>query len=185
MSFSFLLRFPDDESCWSFLECLLWPRGPVCPKCGSVGDATPWKPRPHRWQCRRCGNQFHVAQQTALLKSRVPMHRWFNVISLMAECPRISASELARQLGLRQKTAGSMRRRIIKRLMIEDAGLLEKIIEAAAGTEYSTEAPREKVRRRPKSVIPAKPRAAAGIRLAVRGSGRVPTVAERQDARGP
>lgn len=149
-SFSFLLRFPDDESCWSFLECLLWPRGPVCPKCGSVGDAAPWKPRPHRWQCRRCGNQFHVAQQTALLKSRVPMHRWFNVISLMAECPRISASELARQLGLRQKTAGSMRRRIIKRLMIEDAGLLEKIIEAAAGTQYSTEAPREKVKRRPK-----------------------------------
>lgn len=79
------------------------------------------------------------------------MHRWFNVISLMAECPRISASELARQLGLRQKTAGSMRRRIIKRLMIEDAGLLEKIIEAAAGTQYSTEAPREKVKRRPKS----------------------------------
>jgi hypothetical protein len=33
-------------------------------------------------------------------------------------------------------------------------------------------------------VIPAKPRAAVGIRLAVRGSGRVPTVAERQGARG-
>ena len=74
------------------------------------------------------------------------MHRWFNVISLMAECPRISASELARQLGLRQKTAWSMRRRIIKRLMIEDAGLLEKIIEAAAGTQYIQKRPEKKLK---------------------------------------
>jgi hypothetical protein len=37
--FSFNLRFPDDDACWAFLESTLWPNGPVCPRCESVGNA--------------------------------------------------------------------------------------------------------------------------------------------------
>ncbi len=130
VSFNFLFRFPDDQACWAFLEQMLWPKGPVCPKCDSVGNAAPWSPRSHRWQCRQCGAQFHVVQETALVGSHVTMHRWFSAIYLMTHSPRLSSVELGRQLGLRQKTAWSMQQRI-QRLRIEDASLLRKIVEAA------------------------------------------------------
>jgi transposase-like protein len=128
-SIGFLFRFPDEDSCWSFLEDLLWPAGPVCPECDSMGDAAPWRPRPHRWQCRYCGKQFHVAQDTAVFGSHLSMHCWFTAIYLIAESPRISAAELSRQLGLRKNTALSMRRRV-QRMMTEDARLCERIIAA-------------------------------------------------------
>jgi hypothetical protein len=65
------------------------------------------------------------------------MHRWFNAIQLIAQWPRIPASELGRQLGLRQKTAWSMRQRIM-RMMIQDAGLAQKIAEAAGAVQYKS-----------------------------------------------
>jgi hypothetical protein len=34
---AFLKQFPDDDACWSHLERVRWPAGPVCPKCGNVG----------------------------------------------------------------------------------------------------------------------------------------------------
>jgi transposase-like protein len=149
-SLKFLFRFPDDNSCWSFLEDLLWPAGPVCPACDSVDDAARWKPRPHRWQCRYCGKQFRVAQDTALFGRHLSMHRWFSAIYLMAESPRISAAELGRQLGLRQNTALSVRHRV-QRMMTEDAKLIERMIEAVDGPNCSTKAPGKKGRKRRKS----------------------------------
>jgi transposase-like protein len=127
--FSFNLRFPDDNACWTFLEDSLWPNGPACPRCESVGDAAPWKPRPHRWQCRACGAQFHVAQETPIAHSHLPMQLWFVAIYLVATSPRISSVELARNLDVGQKTAWSVRQRI-DRLMVEDGGLLRRIVGA-------------------------------------------------------
>jgi transposase-like protein len=126
---SFRFRFPDDNACWTYLEQTLWPQGPVCPKCDSVGDATRWKPRPHRWQCR-CGAQFHVAQGTAIEGTHLPMQSWFLAIHLLATTPGLSSVELARQLHVRQKTAWSMRRRI-RQMQAEHGHLVRGIVAAA------------------------------------------------------
>jgi transposase-like protein len=127
---SFDLRFPDDEACWQYLEATLWPNGPVCPKCDSVGDAAPWKPRPHRWQCRYCGAQFHVAQETALKGAHLPLRSWFEAIYLLETTPNISSVALGRALGIGQKTAWSVSRRIRDRMMTADRGLLRGIVAA-------------------------------------------------------
>ena len=130
LPFSFLYRFPDDDACWTFLERVLWPTGPACPTCDNVGDAAPWKPRRHRWQCRACGKQFHVVQETALAGTHISMHTWFTAIYLRAKYPRLSSAELSRQLGIRERTVSSMRSRI-DRMLIEDKSLIVKILEAA------------------------------------------------------
>ncbi|HVM85395.1 MAG TPA: transposase, partial [Candidatus Binatia bacterium] len=31
--------FHDEAAAFAFLESLLWTDGPVCPKCGTVGEA--------------------------------------------------------------------------------------------------------------------------------------------------
>jgi hypothetical protein len=36
---AFLKRFPYDDACWVHLETVRWPQGPICPACGSIGDA--------------------------------------------------------------------------------------------------------------------------------------------------
>jgi hypothetical protein len=73
---------------------------------------------------------FCAAQYTALAGSHVPMHRWFSAIYLTIRFPNISSSELGRQIRIRQKTAWSMQSRI-RRMVIEDHGLLQKIVTAA------------------------------------------------------
>lgn len=137
LPFTFMLRFPHEDACWKFLEDTLWPLGPACPKCDSVGNAAPWKPRPHRWQCRACGAQFHVAQETALERSHKRLHVWFQAIYLVATNPGFSAKALASTLDLRDKTAWSMRNRIGK-LVIQDGLLVRKIIAAVDSYDGKT-----------------------------------------------
>lgn len=60
----FLSRFPDNDACWAHPELMRWPDGPVCPKCGSIDQATAQKSRPHYWQCRACRALFTVAMGT-------------------------------------------------------------------------------------------------------------------------
>jgi transposase-like protein len=127
--FTFMLRFPDEEACWAFLEETLWPLGPACPKCDSIGNAARWKPRPHRWQCRKCNAQFHVAQETALRGSHIPMDVWFKAVYLVVTSVRVPSKVLAEVLEIREKTAWSMRKRI-RRLMVQDRGLVRQIVAA-------------------------------------------------------
>jgi hypothetical protein len=113
--FSFdLSRFTDDDACWKFLEAAQWPKGPVCPNCDSVGDATPWKPRPHYWQCfyKGCGKQFHAAYGTPMEGTHLPMRKWFEAIYLHAIAPKISTVELGHRLNVGQKTAWLMAKRL-------------------------------------------------------------------------
>jgi Transposase zinc-ribbon domain len=130
---TFMLRFPDEDVCWKFLEDTFWPRGPACLSCGSIGDAAPWKPRPHRWQCRACGNQFHAAQETALAGSHVRMDLWFQAMYVMALNPSLSAKALSGALDLRrEKTAWSMQQRI-RKLITQDSILVRNIVAAVEG----------------------------------------------------
>jgi hypothetical protein len=36
---SFLKTFGTDEACRAHMESVRWPNGPVCPKCGVIGQA--------------------------------------------------------------------------------------------------------------------------------------------------
>ena len=56
-------HFANEEVAIAYVEARLWPNGPVCPKCGTVGDATKMKgktTRPGLWNCRACRKPFTV-----------------------------------------------------------------------------------------------------------------------------
>jgi IS605 OrfB family transposase len=126
---SFLSRFPDDDACWAHLEAMRWPAGPVCPRCGSVGEATAQKSRVHYWQCRACRALFAVAMGTALEGTHLPMRTWFTALYLVAASSEgISSVKLGEHLDIGQKTAWFLGQRI-RRMMDGRDGLLRGIVE--------------------------------------------------------
>ena len=104
------------------------------PKCDSVADAVPWRPRPHRWHCRFCGARFHAGQGTVIEGSHSPLRTWFRAIHLLDERPKLSSTKLGRQLELRQKTAWDLARRL-RAMAKEDGPLLRAMAGAGAALD--------------------------------------------------
>jgi len=71
----FVERYPDDAGCAAWLEQLRWPRGFVCPKCGTMA-ASWWQTR-GRLVCSSCRHQATVTAGTILDKTRTPLTTWF------------------------------------------------------------------------------------------------------------
>lgn len=104
--------FNTDTKCREYLERLRWPHGPVCPKCGTINEASPIKGR-GKWHCRPCGHHFSVTAGTIMHDSHLPLRKWFAAIFLMVESRKgISANQLKRTLGVGYKTAWYLCHRI-------------------------------------------------------------------------
>ncbi len=131
---TFDMLFPEDEACWRHLEATRWPEGPVCPNasCRSVNLAGRWAPRPHHWQCRACGRQFHARMGTPMEGSHLRLRLWYLAFHLLASASRpLPVATLARHLDVTRNSARSVRDRVeeTKRTHAE----LEQAIAAATG----------------------------------------------------
>ena len=126
---AFLKQFPDDDACWSHLESVRWPDGPICPKCGNLGPTRKCG-RAHYHLCKACNAKFTVAMGTPLEGTHLPMRTWFTALYLLAVSSKgLSSVALGRHLGIGQKTAWFLGHRI-RALMADDTGLLRGIVEA-------------------------------------------------------
>jgi transposase-like protein len=102
---SFLDRFPDDDASPAHLEAVRWPHGPVCPLCGSVGNAH-FVGRAHCRRCNGCQTKFKVRHGTPFEGTHLPVWTWFTALYLVAAASKgISSVKLADHLGIGQKTA--------------------------------------------------------------------------------
>jgi transposase-like protein len=105
--------FSDEEKAIQFLAQIRWPEGEqVCHKCGSVGEHY-WLKAQKRWKCRDCRKQFSIKVGTIFEDSPVKLTKWLPAVWLMVNCKNgISSYEVARDLGVTQKTAWFMMHRI-------------------------------------------------------------------------
>jgi transposase-like protein len=136
---SLLPLFMDEEKARRFLESKRWPNGPVCPHCGStnVYALTP-KPesrrpvRPGIYKCGSCRKQFTVRIGTTFEESKIPLRKWLMAIHLMTSCRKgISSHQIAREVGITQKSAWFLCHRIREAVRQEPmADLLKRIVEA-------------------------------------------------------
>lgn len=116
--FTFRERFPDEESCASYLKHLRWPdTNFTCPECGSHDHAD------HEFrqmsQCSNCGRQVYWKAGTLFENSNLDLQTWFWGIYLMVESKKgISRLKLSRRLGVSYGTATRMANRI-QILMVE------------------------------------------------------------------
>jgi transposase-like protein len=120
--------FHDETKARQWLEARIWPNGPICPKCGVVGEATLMQGKSHRpglYQCNACREPFTVTVHTLYERSKVPLHKWLAATHLMMASKKgVSALQIGRLLGLSKKTAWFLCHRIRESLRDSDPGIL-------------------------------------------------------------
>ena len=107
------IRFYSTPSnCLAIVKDMRWPDGqPVCPHCG--GKRHYWLAKQVRWKCAKCRKQFTAKTGTVFEDSPIALDKWLIGIWLVANCKNgISSYEIARHLGLTQKSAWFMLHRI-------------------------------------------------------------------------
>lgn len=119
-------RFTDVDAAREHLESLRWPDGPYCPHCGSLNATRlpPQKRRPTKAhpggtvrkgviQCNDCRQQYTVTVGTVFERSKIALNKWVLATFLLCSSKRgMSGHQLARMLGVTQKTAWFMSHRI-------------------------------------------------------------------------
>src|SRR5207249_583621 len=105
--------FADEQRCIDFLADIRWPDGkPVCPNCGDK-EQTYYLANQKRWKCRACKDQFSVKVGTIFEDSPISLSKWFPAVWLICGAKNgISSCELARAIGVTQKSAWFMNHRI-------------------------------------------------------------------------
>lgn len=123
--------FADEDEAIAFVADMRWPEGEQgCPKCGSVGEHYFMKTR-KRWKCRDCRHQFSVKVGTIFEGSPIKLSKWMPAVWMLANCRNgISSYELARALGVTQKTAWFMLHRIREAMKDDDFFMMEGEVEA-------------------------------------------------------
>jgi transposase-like protein len=105
--------FSDEAVAHAFVANLRpdWPNGPVCPRCDSA-EVSFLKTR-RVWKCKNCAKQFSVKVGTIFEDSPISLTKWLPAMWMLANDKNgISSYELARALGVTQKTAWFMLARI-------------------------------------------------------------------------
>jgi transposase-like protein len=102
--------FHDDNAAREHLEKLLWPFGPVCPRCGVTGDRITKlqgkSTRPGVYKCKDCRKPFSVTVGNVMERSHIPLSKWVLAAQLMASSKKsMSAHQLHRMLGTNYETA--------------------------------------------------------------------------------
>lgn len=124
--------FPNEETCVKHLEQLRWSAGIVCPLCGSTRKFYPVT-RGNLYKCADCEKSFSVRKGTIFEESRLPLQTWFAAFWLITSNRKgINSCQLARELGVTQKTAWFMlgRLREVAASMGLSGGAMDGTIEA-------------------------------------------------------
>jgi len=124
----FMDRFKDEETCLRHFESIRFKNGDYCPHC-AYGKIHRFKDG-RRFRCARCKQDFTLKTGTIFGESKIPLRKWFIAIYLLTTSPKgISSIQLAKQVGVTQKTAWSMDHRI-RKAMKGGKDLLSGTIEA-------------------------------------------------------
>ena len=110
-TFQLFAMIPDAETARLYLEARLWPNGVVCPTCSGQDRITARKSGFYR--CNKCKLDFTVRTGTIFERSHVPLHKWIYAMYLMVTVRKgISSLQLAKEIGVTQKSAWFMLQRL-------------------------------------------------------------------------
>jgi transposase-like protein len=119
-----ILFFADYENCRAAVEAIRWPEGIVsCPTCGSAHVTYLASVRRYKCYAKHPKAQFSLKVGTIFEDSAIGLEKWLPALWLLTNCKNgISSYELARALGVTQKTAWFMLSRLRLALQDEQTG---------------------------------------------------------------
>src|SRR6185437_6801299 len=113
--------FSDPDNCVRYMAEQRWPDGVVvCPTCGRK-DVT-WLSGQRKWQCKSKHEkrQFSAKVGTIFEDSPIGLDKWLMAMWMIVNCKNgVSSYEIARSIGVTQKSAWFMMHRI--RLAMDDS----------------------------------------------------------------
>jgi transposase-like protein len=121
-----VVYFSNPVNCREYAAKRRWPNGVTCPTCGS--KKAKFSEKHNRWQCgsHHANRHFTIKTGTIFEDSPLGLDKWLVAMWLIVNCKNgISSYEVARALGITQKTAWFMDHRI---RMAVHAGSFEKLI---------------------------------------------------------
>jgi transposase-like protein len=108
-----IIHFSNPDNCLAYMAAHRWPNGVECPTCGRK-DAT-YLETQKKWQCKSAHTkrQFTAKVGTIFEDSPLGLEKWLPAVWLIVTAKNgISSCEIARSLGVTQKTAWFMLHRI-------------------------------------------------------------------------
>ena len=121
-----MVYFAEPKNCNEFLVSMRWTNGkPRCPHCGS--DRVVYLEKQNRYKChgKHPKAQFSLKVGTIFEDSPISLDKWLCAMWLIVNCKNgISSCEMARHLGITQKSAWFLDHRIRFALF---SGSLEKL----------------------------------------------------------
>lgn len=107
----FYKKFATEKDCITYLQNIRWGENIVCPRCGC--DTVYQFKSGKLLKCRDCRKQFTARIGTIFEDSRLPLQKWFLAIYLLTSLKKgISSMQLAKYLGITQKSSWFMLQRI-------------------------------------------------------------------------
>jgi len=120
--------FSDPDRTLQFFVAYRWPKGVECPYCEAKEPM--FLATRRIWKCRKCRKQFSVKIGTIFNESPIGLDKWMTAAWLIANCKNgVSSYEIARDLGVTQKTAWFMLQRLRLALQDDDGGKLSGEVE--------------------------------------------------------
>jgi transposase-like protein len=119
-----ILYFANPDNCLAFMVERRWPKGVVCPTCASKDVR--FIPTRRLWECKgeHPRKQFSAKVGTIFEDSALPLDKWLIAIWMVANCKNgVSSYEVARAIGVTQKSAWFMLHRI--RLAMQNRSMLK------------------------------------------------------------
>jgi transposase-like protein len=118
---------PTEQACIKHYEQLRWPNGVISPF-----DPTSkvYYYRNRKYRCKNTGRNFNVKTGTIFENSKIPLQKWLFVIWLDTSHKKgISSCQLARDVGVTQKTAWFMLQRMREGFYCENQYILDGEVE--------------------------------------------------------
>lgn len=121
--------FPTEESCIKYMELMLW--GTDLPTSPFDNTSVVYKCNGYNYKCKNTGKYFNVKTGTMYENTKLPLQKWFLAVWLIT-CHKkgISSTQLARDVGVTQKTAWFLLQRIRACFGVENYNELSDIVEA-------------------------------------------------------
>jgi transposase-like protein len=123
-------QFNDETKCREFLVQKRWNGKPLCPHCTS--DKSYVIEGGKRFKCGNpsCYKKYTVTVGTVFEASNIPLTTWFAAMYILSAHKKgISSVQLAKDLGVIQKTAWFMNHRIRESLKEKNSPLLSGTVE--------------------------------------------------------
>src|SRR5216683_4177621 len=125
-----IVYFSNPVNCREYVVARRWPKGVVCPRCGT--ENVVFQDKYNRWQCnkRHDRRQFTVKTGTIFEDSPLGLDKWLTAMWMIANDRNgISSWEIHRAIGVTQKTAWFMLHRIRLAMQDEKGGKLSGEVE--------------------------------------------------------